>query len=59
MAPDYSHAHISTEGYRSAHPGQVNCTDVWFPIALEGRLLIALDIYTLGMFRKAVSLAMN
>lgn len=39
MAPDYSHAHISTEGYRSAHPGQVNCTDVWFPIALEGTVV--------------------
>ena len=36
MAPDYSHANISTEGYRMAHPGQVSCTDVWFPIALEG-----------------------
>ncbi|WP_080963180.1 hypothetical protein [Pseudomonas fluorescens] len=36
MAPDYSHAHVSTAAYRAAHPGKVLCTDVWFPIALEG-----------------------
>ncbi|WP_241492113.1 hypothetical protein [Pseudomonas sp. TTU2014-080ASC] len=36
MAPDYSHANIPTSGYRAAHPGQIRCTDVWFPIALQG-----------------------
>lgn len=33
MAPDVSHANISTAGYRSATPG-LRCTDVWFPIEL-------------------------
>lgn len=36
MAPDYSHANIPTSGYRAAHPDQIRCTDVWFPIALQG-----------------------
>jgi len=36
MAPDQSHANISTAGYRSATPG-LRCTDVWFPIELEGQ----------------------
>nr|WP_298145273.1 hypothetical protein [uncultured Pseudomonas sp.] len=36
MAPDFSHANIPTSGYRAAHPGQIRCTDVWFPIELEG-----------------------
>jgi hypothetical protein len=37
MAPDYSHAAISTLGYReSAPPGQIRCTDVWFPIEVQG-----------------------
>ena len=35
MAPDQSHANISTAGYRSATPG-LRCTDVWFPIQLGG-----------------------
>jgi hypothetical protein len=35
MAPDVSHANISTAGYRSATPG-LRCTDVWFPIELSG-----------------------
>jgi len=35
MAPDQSHANISTAGYRTAIPG-LRCTDVWFPIELEG-----------------------
>jgi hypothetical protein len=35
MAPDQSHANISTTGYRQAVPG-LRCTDVWFPIQLEG-----------------------
>jgi hypothetical protein len=35
MAPDQSHANISTAGYRTATPG-LRCTDVWFPIQLEG-----------------------
>lgn len=36
MAPDQSHANISTGGYRSATKG-LRCTDVWFPIQLEGK----------------------
>lgn len=36
MAPDFSHAGVDTSGYRAAYPGRVICTDVWFPIALEG-----------------------
>jgi len=35
MAPDQSHANISTQGYRQATPG-LRCTDVWFPIQLAG-----------------------
>jgi hypothetical protein len=35
MAPEQSHANISTRGYRMATPG-LRCTDVWFPIQLEG-----------------------
>jgi hypothetical protein len=35
MAPDQSHANISTSGYRSATPG-LRCTDVWFPIQVAG-----------------------
>jgi hypothetical protein len=35
MAPDQSHANISTRGYRMATKG-LRCTDVWFPIELEG-----------------------
>lgn len=36
MAPDFSHAEVDTSGYRAAYPGKIICTDVWFPIALEG-----------------------
>jgi hypothetical protein len=36
MAPVRSHANQSTSGYRSAVPG-LKCTDVWFPIQLEGQ----------------------
>lgn len=36
MAPDQSHANISTAGYKAAHPGRVRCNDVWFPIEVEG-----------------------
>jgi hypothetical protein len=36
MAPDRSHANISTAGYRNASAG-LRCTDVWFPIQLEGK----------------------
>jgi hypothetical protein len=36
MAPDQSHANISTAGYKAAHPGKVRCNDVWFPIEVEG-----------------------
>jgi hypothetical protein len=35
MAPDSSHAIISTEGYRQAIKG-LRCTDVWFPIQVAG-----------------------
>ena len=35
MAPDNSHANISTRGYRSA-TDRLRCTDVWFPIQLKG-----------------------
>lgn len=35
LAPDYSHASISTDGYASATPGTVG-NDVWFPIGLDG-----------------------
>jgi hypothetical protein len=36
MSPDQSHANVSTTGYRQAIPG-LRCTDVWFPIQLEGK----------------------
>jgi hypothetical protein len=35
LAPDYSHAMISTAGYAAAAPGTVG-NDVWFPIGLNG-----------------------
>lgn len=35
MAPEQSHANISTAGYRTSVPG-LRCTDVWFPIQLAG-----------------------
>ncbi|AHG93504.1 hypothetical protein J421_5969 (plasmid) [Gemmatirosa kalamazoonensis] len=35
MAPDQSHANINTGPYRAKTPG-MRCTDVWFPIQLEG-----------------------
>jgi hypothetical protein len=35
LAPDYSHAAISTAGYAAAAPGTVG-NDVWFPIGLDG-----------------------
>lgn len=35
LAPDYSHAKISTAGYAAAAPGTVG-NDVWFPIGLGG-----------------------
>ena len=35
MAPDYSHAAISTQGYVAATPGMVG-NDVWFPISVNG-----------------------
>ena len=35
MAPEQSHANISTARYRSSVPG-LRCTDVWFPIQLAG-----------------------
>ena len=35
LAPDYSHAKISTAGYAAAAPGVVG-NDVWFPIGLNG-----------------------
>jgi hypothetical protein len=35
LAPDYSHAVISTAGYAAAAPGTVG-NDVWFPIGLNG-----------------------
>ena len=35
LAPDYSHAKISTAGYVAAVPGIVG-NDVWFPIGLNG-----------------------
>lgn len=37
MAPDCSHAAISTEGYVDSLPkGVITCNDVWFPIELSG-----------------------
>ncbi|SAK92440.1 hypothetical protein AWB75_06542 [Caballeronia catudaia] len=35
MAPDYSHAKTSTEGYRNTYPGKIKANDVWFPIELQ------------------------
>lgn len=35
LAPDYSHASISTAPYADATPGMVG-NDVWFPIGLNG-----------------------
>jgi hypothetical protein len=35
LAPDYSHANISTAGHASATPGCAG-NDVWFPIGLRG-----------------------
>lgn len=37
LAPDYSHASISTGPYAAATPGMVG-NDVWFPIGLNGTL---------------------
>lgn len=37
LAPDYSHAAISTAGYASATAGMIG-NDVWFPIALGGSM---------------------
>lgn len=37
LAPDYSHATISTAGYAAATPGMFG-NDVWFPIGLGGSL---------------------
>jgi hypothetical protein len=34
MAPDRSHGNISTDGYKAQ--GNLHCTDVWFPIELQG-----------------------
>jgi hypothetical protein len=37
LAPDYSHAAISTAGYAAATPGMVG-NDVWFPIGVGGSM---------------------
>ncbi|WP_432261255.1 hypothetical protein [Cupriavidus sp. TMH.W2] len=36
MAPDTSHAQISTRGYRDTFPSRIKANDVWFPIELAG-----------------------
>jgi hypothetical protein len=36
MAPDTSHANISTNGYRNAFPGKIKGNNAWFPIELAG-----------------------
>ncbi|BDB24005.1 hypothetical protein CTP10_R13500 [Cupriavidus sp. P-10] len=38
MAPDTSHANISTRGYRDSFPGRIKANDVWFPIELDGKI---------------------
>jgi hypothetical protein len=37
LAPDYSHAAISTAGYAAATPGMVG-NDVWFPVGVGGSM---------------------
>jgi hypothetical protein len=38
LAPDYSHANISTAGYAQAAPGMIG-NNTWFPIGLNGSMV--------------------